>query len=187
MAALSRGCKPKVRTLRGAIERVLISSVRIKRAEFRENVTAFFPHGQSKLSVITRRCSKRVSVKRDLTVLYCKFKTINLLRALMPCWLNHILSSHLTVPSNVILMDLFILLKYYRISKFSDYICFFFSTGKTLNKPLFSIIYKAEQNKNCPPPQQKKHDLFFCAEVFFFPPSIYYPGLGVGEGGTGRC
>ena len=31
-----------------------ISGVRIKRVEFRENVGAFFPQGQSKLSVITR-------------------------------------------------------------------------------------------------------------------------------------
>ena len=38
-----------VRTLRGAIE-----SVRIKQVEFRENVRAFFPQGQSKLSVITQ-------------------------------------------------------------------------------------------------------------------------------------
>ena len=29
-----------------------IESVRIKRVEFRENVSAFFPQGQSKLSVI---------------------------------------------------------------------------------------------------------------------------------------
>ena len=31
-----------------------IESVRIKRVEFRENVWAFFPQGQSKLSVIMR-------------------------------------------------------------------------------------------------------------------------------------
>ena len=31
-----------------------ILGVRIKRVEFRENVGAFFPQGQSKLSVITR-------------------------------------------------------------------------------------------------------------------------------------
>ena len=31
-----------------------IESVRIKRVEFRENVKAFFPQGQSKLSVIMR-------------------------------------------------------------------------------------------------------------------------------------
>ena len=50
----------------------------------------------------------------------------------MPCWLNRILSGHLTVPSNVILMDLFSLLNYHHIGKFADYdkiiiICFFFT------------------------------------------------------------
>ena len=40
-----------------------ILGVRIKWVEFRENVRAFFPQGQSKLSVIMRCPYKRVSVK----------------------------------------------------------------------------------------------------------------------------
>ena len=40
----------------GAIENVHINGgVRIKRVDFRENVRAFFPQGQSKLSIIMRR------------------------------------------------------------------------------------------------------------------------------------
>ena len=40
----------------GAIENVHINGgVRIKRIDFRENVRAFFPQGQSKLSIIMRR------------------------------------------------------------------------------------------------------------------------------------
>ena len=42
--------------------------VRIKLAEFRENVTGFFPQGQSKQSAITMCPIKRVSVKRGLSV-----------------------------------------------------------------------------------------------------------------------
>ena len=45
--------------IEGAIE-----SFHIKQVEFRENVRAFFPQGQSKLSAII----KRVSVGRGLTV-----------------------------------------------------------------------------------------------------------------------
>lgn len=40
--------------------------VRIKRVEFRENVTGFFPQGQSKQSAIMM--CKRVSLKRGLSV-----------------------------------------------------------------------------------------------------------------------
>ena len=42
--------------------------VRIKRVEFRENVTSFFPHGQSKQSAIMMCPIKQVSVKRGLSV-----------------------------------------------------------------------------------------------------------------------
>ena len=40
-----------------------MESVRIKRVEFRENVRAFFPQGQSKLSVIMR-CPYKVGVNK---------------------------------------------------------------------------------------------------------------------------
>ena len=43
--------------------------VRINQVEFRETVRAYFPQGQSKLSVIMRRLYKEVSLKRSLTVL----------------------------------------------------------------------------------------------------------------------
>ena len=42
--------------------------VRIRRVEFRENVTGFFPHGQSKQSAIMMCPIKRVSVKWGLSV-----------------------------------------------------------------------------------------------------------------------
>ena len=48
---------------KGAIESV--RGVRIKRVEFRENVWAYVPQGQGKLSVIMGDRIKRVSVKRD--------------------------------------------------------------------------------------------------------------------------
>ena len=42
--------------IEGAIENVHINGgVRIKRIDFRESVRAFFPQGQSKLSIIMRR------------------------------------------------------------------------------------------------------------------------------------
>ena len=44
-------------------------TVRIKRGEFRENVRAFFPMGQSKLSVIMTCPNEPVSVERGLTVI----------------------------------------------------------------------------------------------------------------------
>ena len=40
-----------------------MESVRIKRVEFRENVRAFFPQGQSKLSVIMR-CPYKAGVNK---------------------------------------------------------------------------------------------------------------------------
>ena len=40
-----------------------MESVRIKRVEFRENVRAFFPQGQSKLSVIMR-CRYKAGVNK---------------------------------------------------------------------------------------------------------------------------
>ena len=40
-----------------------MESVRIKRVEFRENVRAFFPQGQSKLSVIMR-CPCKAGVNK---------------------------------------------------------------------------------------------------------------------------
>ena len=83
-------------------------------------------------------------------------------------------------------MDLFILLKYHRISKFADYIYFFSSQAtKLLNKRLFSIIYKAEQNKNCPPPLAKNNMTYSFVLRFFSLLQSTTLAWGVGRGVQG--
>ena len=52
--------EPRYMDTKGAIESV--RGARIKRVEFRENVRAYVPQGQGKLSLITGDRIKRVSV-----------------------------------------------------------------------------------------------------------------------------
>ena len=59
-----------IQTLRGAIE-----SVRITRVEFRENISVYFPQGQSKLSVIMRRPNQAGVCKVGFDCIYVSFNS----------------------------------------------------------------------------------------------------------------
>ena len=76
----------------------------MKRVELRENLRAFFPQGQRKLSVITRCPIKRVSVKRGSTV----YRFENILRklprkddgAILKCFLSFAVTIHVQDTNN---------------------------------------------------------------------------------------